>query len=99
MYEGTRIGYRSVDGTDALLQLKPVLVSLYQFFDNILFNLFFWVLLQVNAYPRLCELRQRGIGAVCPVDERDLEFSSVKFVGDDDAMTVSLQGSLSLGDE
>ena len=36
---------------------------------------------------------------MCPVDERDLKFSSVKFVGDHDAMTVSLQGSLSLGDE
>jgi len=36
---------------------------------------------------------------VRPVDERDLEFSSVKFVGDDDAVTISLQGGLSLGDE
>ena len=34
-----------------------------------------------------------------PVDERDLELSSVKFVGDDDAVAISLQGGLSLGDE
>jgi len=34
-----------------------------------------------------------------PVNERNLELSSMKFVGDDNAVTVSLQGSLSLGDE
>jgi len=36
---------------------------------------------------------------VCPVYKRDLELSSVKFVSDDNAVAVSLQGSLSLGDE
>ena len=36
---------------------------------------------------------------MCPVDERNLELSSVKFVGDDDAVTVSLQGGLSFGNE
>lgn len=74
-------------------------MSLHQFFDDILFNLFFWILLQVNAYPGLCEPRYGGIGAMRPVNERNLELSSMKFVGDDNAVTVSLQGSLSLGDE
>jgi len=36
---------------------------------------------------------------VCPVDERDLKLPSVKFIGDYDAVAVSLQGSLSLRDE
>jgi len=36
---------------------------------------------------------------VRPIDERDLKLSSVKFVGDDDAVTISLQGGLSLGNE
>ena len=36
---------------------------------------------------------------MCPVDERDLKLPSVKFIGDYDAVAVSLQGSLSLRDE
>ena len=34
-----------------------------------------------------------------PIDECDLELPPVKFVGDDDAVTISLQGGLSLRDE
>lgn len=36
---------------------------------------------------------------MCPIDKRDLELSSVKFVGDNNAVTVSFQGGLSLGNE
>ena len=36
---------------------------------------------------------------MCPIDKRDLELSSVKFVGNDDAVTVSFQGCLSLGNK
>jgi hypothetical protein len=74
-------------------------MSLDQFSHNIFFDLFFRICLQVNPYPRLRKLRCRGIRAVCPIHKRDFELSSVKFVGDDDAVTVSFQGSLSLGDE
>ena len=34
-----------------------------------------------------------------PIDKRDLKFSSVKFVCNDDAMTVSLQRGLGFGDK
>ena len=85
--------------TDFVLHHKPLIVSLDQFFNNIFFYLLVRILLQINPYPGLRKSGYRRIRGVCPVDKRDLEFSSVEFVGDDDAVAVSLQGSLSLGDE
>ena len=45
------IGTEGIGGTDFLLQPKPLIMSLHQFFDDILFNFFLWILLQVNVYP------------------------------------------------
>ena len=45
------ISTEGIGGTDFLLQPKPLIMSLHQFFDDILFNFFLWILLQVNVYP------------------------------------------------
>ena len=71
----------------------------YQLFYDVLFYLFFRILLQVDTYPRLRESRCGGISIVRPINKSNLKLPPVKFVGDDNAVTVSLQGSLGLGDE
>ena len=37
--------------TDVVLHFNPLLVSSNQLFDDILFDLFFGILLQIDAYP------------------------------------------------